>query len=157
MLIKFEEEDRKNESIEEGIKENIQSSEIVVDLDQQEKNEVLNQIVGENQKIGLYEPPFDNPLISEEKVVEQSNEKVSEVKSSIQENEEKKIDIDEISKEAGKLEAELMKKVFVPSEEFLQQLDQELKKIEKNKKDKIVEEVSPQKTKKVLSYTRRDA
>jgi hypothetical protein len=80
------------------------------------------------------------------------------------------IDIDALSLEAGKKEAEIEKEKYVPTEEDLKKLEEELKKLNEIKfgtltEPEVVEEikeVEPEQAKmnpvkKVLSYLRRDA
>jgi hypothetical protein len=80
------------------------------------------------------------------------------------------IDIDALSLEAGKKEAEIEKEKYVPTEEDLKKLEEELKKLNEIKfgtltEPEVVEEikeVEPEQVKvnpvkKVLSYLRRDA
>lgn len=79
------------------------------------------------------------------------------------------IDIEKLSTEAGKLEAEVEKSKYTPSPEELQKLEEELRKLNEKKfgnlqeevlvPEPIVEEeeVKPSPIKKVLSYLRRDA
>jgi len=80
------------------------------------------------------------------------------------------IDIDALSLEAGKKEAEIEKEKYVPTEEDLKKLEEELKKLNEIKFGTLTEpefveeikEVEPEQAKmnpvkKVLSYLRRDA
>jgi hypothetical protein len=80
------------------------------------------------------------------------------------------IDIDALSLEAGKKEAEIEKEKYVPTEEDLKKLEEELKKLNEIKfgtltEPEVVEEINevePEQAKmnpvkKVLSYLRRDA
>ena len=162
MLIKFEEEDREKELVAKKDKEtntDIEKKESTPieesEMSSEKRKQILVDLMQKDQELGLYDPPFDNPLVSE-----QTEQFVDEVKEKeIPSEGEKKVeefDIDEISKETERLEVQLIGEAFVPSEEFLEQLDQELKKIEESKMNILVEELPPQKTKKVLSYTRRD-
>jgi len=71
-----------------------------------------------------------------------------------------KIDMDELSKEAGKKEAENLDKPYSPSEEDLKKLEEQLNLINKVKFGETSEpEPPPQEGigKKILSYLRRDA
>lgn len=63
------------------------------------------------------------------------------------------IDIEELSKKAGKMEAELEETRFVPTEEDLQKLSEQLKLIEQAQES----ETEEQKNKRRLSYLKRDA
>ena len=63
------------------------------------------------------------------------------------------IDIEELSKKAGKMEAELEETRFVPTEEDLQKLSEQLKLIEQAQESESEE----QKNKRRLSYLKRDA
>lgn len=78
------------------------------------------------------------------------------------------IDIEKLSTEAGKLEAEVEKSKYTPSPEDLEKLEEELRRLNEKKfgtlqeeqplpEPIIVEEVKPSPIKKVLSYLRRDA
>jgi hypothetical protein len=78
------------------------------------------------------------------------------------------IDIEKLSTEAGKLEAEVEKSKYTPSPEELQKLEERLRKLNEEKfgtleeiqpepEPVIVEEIKPSPIKKVLSYLRRDA
>ncbi len=74
------------------------------------------------------------------------------------------IDIEELSKEAGKKEAELDNEKYIPTEEELRKLEEELRKINEQKfgnlqyEETIMEPIVEEKNdKKVLSYLRRDA
>ena len=74
------------------------------------------------------------------------------------------IDIEELSKKAGKLEAELEKEKYTPTEDELRKLEEELKKFDGTKIENLpepepIQEEFVEKTpiKKVLSYLRRDA
>ena len=74
------------------------------------------------------------------------------------------IDIDELSRRAGKAEAELEKQKYTPTEEELRKLEEELSKFNENKIETLLEpepiqeeEVKKTPIKKVLSYLRRDA
>lgn len=67
------------------------------------------------------------------------------------------IDIDKMSLEAGKKEAEFVDKPLIPTEEELQKLELELKKINESKFGKLEEEEKSENERKVLSYLRRDA
>lgn len=68
-----------------------------------------------------------------------------------------KIDIDKLSKEAGKLEAELVDKPYTPTEEELRILEEQLNKLNENRFSNLTTEIEPEAEKKVLSYLRRDA
>lgn len=77
------------------------------------------------------------------------------------------IDIEKLSTQAGKLEAEVEKSKYNPTPEELQKLEEELRKLNEKKfgtlqeepipEPILVEEVKPSPIKKVLSYLRRDA
>jgi hypothetical protein len=77
----------------------------------------------------------------------------------------KDIDIDLLSTEAGKKEAEFIEEKFNPTEEELRKLEEELQKINEKKFGNLVEQYEsveeiPEKIiteKKVLTYTKRDA
>ena len=77
----------------------------------------------------------------------------------------KDIDIDLLSTEAGKKEAEFIEEKFNPTEEELRKLEEELQKINEKKFGNLVEQYEPVEEipekitpeKKVLTYTRRDA
>jgi len=84
------------------------------------------------------------------------------------ENQTLDIDIEKLSTEAGKLEAEVEKSKYTPSPEELQKLEEELRKLNEKKfgnlqeevlvpEPIVEEEVKPSPIKKVLSYLRRDA
>ena len=71
------------------------------------------------------------------------------------------IDIDELSKKAGKLEADPSQEKYTPSEDDLKRLQEELEKLQKNKfgsdlKDEDVE-IENKEEKKILSYANRNA
>ena len=68
-----------------------------------------------------------------------------------------KIDIDQLSKEAGKIEAELVDKPYTPTEEELQMLERTLNELNQQKFSTLTPELEPEAEKKVLSYLRRDA
>lgn len=71
-----------------------------------------------------------------------------------------KIDVDELSKEAGKKEAENIDKPYFPSEEDLKNLEEQLNLINKVKFGENSEPETPANEgigKKILSYLRRDA
>ena len=85
-----------------------------------------------------------------------------EDKIGVQELSPKDIDIELLSTEAGKKEAEFVEEKLSPSEEELRKLEEELQKINEKKFGNLVETVEeiPEKItpeKKVLTYTRRDA
>jgi len=63
------------------------------------------------------------------------------------------IDIEELSRKAGKMEAEIEEERYVPSEEDLQKLNEELNKIQQ------FQEIEPEeiRNKRRLSYLKRDA
>jgi len=70
------------------------------------------------------------------------------------------IDIDALSTEAGKKEAEVEKEKYVPTQEDLQRLEEELRRVNEQKFGNLTEETSdPINEDQVrrLSYTRRDA
>lgn len=74
------------------------------------------------------------------------------------------INIEELSKEAGKKEAEIEKEKYTPSEDELRKLEEELRKLNEQKfgnlqqEETIIEPIVEEKNdKKVLSYLRRDA
>lgn len=78
------------------------------------------------------------------------------------------IDIEKLSTEAGKMEAEVEKSKYTPSPEELQKLEERLRKLNEEKfgtleeiqpisEPLIEEEIKPSPIKKVLSYLRRDA
>jgi hypothetical protein len=77
----------------------------------------------------------------------------------------KDLDIDLLSTEAGKKEAEYTEDKFNPTEEELRKLEEELQKINEKKFGNLVEQYEPVEEipekitpeKKVLTYTRRDA
>ena len=78
----------------------------------------------------------------------------------------KDVDIDLLSTEAGKKEAEFVEEKFNPTEEELRKLEEELQKINEKKFGSLVEQYEPTieeipekiiPEKKVLTYTRRDA
>jgi hypothetical protein len=78
----------------------------------------------------------------------------------------KDIDIDLLSTEAGKKEAEFVEEKFNPTDEELRRLEEELQKINEKKFGSLVEQYEPTieeipekiiPEKKVLTYTRRDA
>jgi hypothetical protein len=77
----------------------------------------------------------------------------------------KDIDIDLLSTEAGKKEAEFVEEKFNPTDEELRRLEEELQKINEKKFGNLVEQYEPVEEipekiipeKKVLTYTRRDA
>ena len=78
----------------------------------------------------------------------------------------KDVDIDLLSTEAGKKEAEFEKDKYTPTEEELRKLEEELQKINEKKFGSLVEQYEPTieeipekiiPEKKVLTYTRRDA
>jgi len=85
-----------------------------------------------------------------------------EDKIGVQELSPKDIDIELLSTEAGKKEAEFIEEKLSPTEEELRKLEEELQKINEKKFGNLVEPVEeiPEKIipeKKVLTYTRRDA
>ena len=72
------------------------------------------------------------------------------------------IDIDELSIEAGKREAEIEKEKYTPTQEDLEKLEEELRRVNKQKFGIFVKEIQEEPTnddpeKKILSYTKRDA
>ena len=67
------------------------------------------------------------------------------------------IDIDKLSKEAGKLEAELVDKPYTPTEEELKILEEQLNKLNEKRFSNLTPEIENESEKKVLSYLRRDA
>ena len=71
------------------------------------------------------------------------------------------IDIDELSIEAGKREAEIEKEKYTPTQEDLEKLEAELRRVNEQKFGNLVEEVQTEPIGnsdiKRLSYTRRDA
>lgn len=74
------------------------------------------------------------------------------------------IDIEELSKEAGKKEAEIINEKYTPTEEELIKLEEELRKLNEIKFGNLTQEptiiepvVEEKNDKKVLSYLRRDA
>ena len=72
------------------------------------------------------------------------------------------IDIDELSIEAGKREAEIEKEKYIPTQEDLEKLEEELRRVNEQKFGIFVEEIQEEPTnddpeKKILSYTKRDA
>jgi hypothetical protein len=81
------------------------------------------------------------------------------------EEEEKKVepifDIDEISIEAGKKEAEIEKEKYTPTQEELQKLEEELRRVNEEKFGSLVTEHHAKEIQdseiKRLNYTRRDA
>lgn len=72
------------------------------------------------------------------------------------------IDIEEVSKEAGRKEAEIEQEKYTPTQEELQKLEEELRKLNEYKfgnltQEEVIEPIVEQKSdKKVLSYLRRD-
>jgi len=68
-----------------------------------------------------------------------------------------KIDIDELSKQAGKIEAEIIDKPYTPSDEDLKILEERLNKLNEQKFSNLTSENTSESEKKVLSYLRRDA
>jgi hypothetical protein len=72
------------------------------------------------------------------------------------------IDIDELSIEAGKREAEIEKEKYIPTQEDLEKLEEELRRVNEQKFGIFIEETQEEPTnddpeKKILSYTKRDA
>ena len=71
------------------------------------------------------------------------------------------IDIDELSIEAGKKEAEIEKEKYTPTQEDLEKLEAELRRVNELKFGSLIEEIQAEPIgdpeKKILSYTRRDA
>ena len=71
------------------------------------------------------------------------------------------INIDELSIEAGKKEAEIEKEKYTPTQEDLDKLEAELRRVNEQKFGSLVEEIKSEPTEdpeiKRLSYTRRDA
>jgi hypothetical protein len=71
------------------------------------------------------------------------------------------IDIDELSIEAGKKEAEVEKEKYTPTQEDLDRLEAELRRVNEQKfgtlTEEIQEETPSDPEKKILSYTKRDA
>ena len=71
------------------------------------------------------------------------------------------IDIDELSIEAGKKEAEIEKEKYTPTQEDLEKLEAELRRVNEQKFETLVEEIQTNPIEdpeiKRLSYTRRDA
>jgi hypothetical protein len=72
------------------------------------------------------------------------------------------IDIDELSIEAGKREAEIEKEKYTPTQEDLEKLEEELRRVNEQKFGIFIEEIQEEPTnadpeKKILSYTKRDA
>jgi hypothetical protein len=72
------------------------------------------------------------------------------------------IDIDELSIEAGKREAEIEKEKYIPTQEDLEKLEEELRRVNEQKFGIFIEEIQEEPTnddpeKKILSYTKRDA
>lgn len=67
------------------------------------------------------------------------------------------IDIDKLSKEAGKIEAELVDKPYTPTEEELKILEEQLNKLNEKRFSNLTPEIENESEKKVLSYLRRDA
>lgn len=70
---------------------------------------------------------------------------------------EPKVDIDELSIEAGKQEAEIDKEKYVPTEEDLKKLEEELIRVNEKKFGNLTEETTEESGIKRLSYLRRDA
>ena len=71
------------------------------------------------------------------------------------------IDIDELSIEAGKKEAEVEKEKYTPTQEDLDRLEAELRRVNEQKFGTLTEEIQKETPsdpeKKILSYTKRDA
>lgn len=71
------------------------------------------------------------------------------------------VDIDELSIEAGKKEAEIEKEKYTPTQEDLERLEAELRRVNEQKFGTLTEEIQEEPTqdpeKKILSYTKRDA
>jgi len=72
------------------------------------------------------------------------------------------IDIDELSIEAGMREAEIEKEKYTPTQEDLEKLEEELRRVNEQKFGIFIEEIQEEPTnadpeKKILSYTKRDA
>jgi hypothetical protein len=68
-----------------------------------------------------------------------------------------KVDIEEISKQAGKIEAEIIDKPYTPTDEELKILEERLNKLNEQKFSNLTSENASEQEKKVLSYLRRDA
>lgn len=68
-----------------------------------------------------------------------------------------KIDIDQLSKEAGKIEAEFVDKPYSPTEEELKIIEERLNQLNQQRFSNLTPELEPESEKKVLSYLRRDA
>jgi hypothetical protein len=68
-----------------------------------------------------------------------------------------KVDIEEISKQAGKIEAEIIDKPYTPTDEELKILEERLNKLNEQKFSNLTSESTSEQEKKVLSYFRRDA
>jgi len=71
------------------------------------------------------------------------------------------VNIDELSIEAGKKEAEIEKEKYTPTQEDLERLETELRRVNEQKfgtlTEEIQEEIIIDPEKKILSYTKRDA
>ena len=71
------------------------------------------------------------------------------------------VDIDELSIKAGKMEAEIEKEKYTPTQEDLERLEAELRRVNEQKFGTLTEEIQEVVTtdpeKKILSYTKRDA
>lgn len=67
------------------------------------------------------------------------------------------IDLEKLSKDAGKMEAELVDKPYIPTEEELQILEEKMAELNRLKFGSLEKESDPDGEKKILSYVRRDA
>lgn len=67
------------------------------------------------------------------------------------------IDLEKLSKDAGKMEAELVDKPYIPTEEELQILEEKMAELNRLKFGSLEKEYEPDGEKKILSYVRRDA
>lgn len=149
MLIKFEEEDKQKEIIE---------TKVLNDQTSQVLNAPLDELVQQNQDLGLY----DNLSIDENS--EKNTEKEQEIKLESQSNQEDInninpiLEVKELTDQQQPEQVSLSQdEVSKTNDEVIENLEEQIRKISQ---EKNIEEVplppTSKKTKKVLSYTKRD-
>jgi hypothetical protein len=142
LIMKSKEEDDKSEYIPNSNKE------YEVYGDKEKQRQALVDLMEMDQKLGLYDEPFDNPLIKEEETPIISSEKDAEVFFNEIENPSEPNE--ELIKAAEKYKDELIQKEM--AEEYATLTDEEKKALEPEITDEILMNLQPDYSKRPIDY-----
>lgn len=133
---------------EEKILEKIENKDYEVYGDKEKQKQALVDLMEMDQKLGLYDPPFDNPLIKENSTPIIESEKDAEVFTEAIEN--PPAPNDELLKAAEKYKEELLQKEM--EEEYATLTDEEKKALEPEITDEILMNLQADFSKRPIDY-----